>query len=169
MTVPTSGSARPSAAEPQLQRWLGLANAASAALAILFIIGAITGIAILREDALIGALLAVAYLIAATLALRVWLIGRHARTTATGDTPDSDAVVSAHRAASKVARRISGFALLIVVAGVVYSIVTGDAGHTLLAILCALPILSLASLARRLTRRLRRLTGVASPRRSVTR
>lgn len=156
MTAPASGALRPGAGG-RLRRWLGLVNAASAALAVLFLAGVLAGLLILAEGVPIGALLMVAYLLGALLAVGIWLAGRRARAAAVGDTIDPGAVVSARRSGRTLTRWASLLTLLIVLAGVAFSVVTSDISQALLALLGALPILSLSSVARGLARRLGRL------------
>jgi hypothetical protein len=141
----------------RFRRQLGLVSTASIALIVLFVVGMTVGVVILPEARAAGALFATAYLVGVLLSLRVRSVTRRARAAVTGDDADVAALTSARDSAQAQARFTSTVALLIVGIGAVFSVFTGDVGQTLLAILCALPMLSLSSVARSLARRLHRL------------
>jgi hypothetical protein len=151
MTAPGPQVLRPGGGA-RLRRRLGLVGVASAMLTALFVAATVAGVAILRAGVAIGALMAVAYLIATLLSLRVVWVARRARTVVVGDAIDAAVLAWARRSSRANSRRANLLTLFIVLAGGVFSLVSGDIGQTLLAILCAIPALSWARAARSLGR-----------------
>jgi hypothetical protein len=139
------------------RRQLGLVSAALVALTALFVVGTIAGIVILREAVAAGLLFAAVYLVGALLSLRIRSVVQRARAVATGDAVEVAELTSASDSARGYGRAADRLAMAVVAVGAIFSLVAGGADQVLLAMLCALPMMSLGSVARSLTRRLRRL------------
>jgi hypothetical protein len=144
----------PAGVSADLRRRLGRDVASSAALVLLFAGGAAAAVLIARHLWSLGLLLAVAYLAGAALACGVLLAalrGQHAIVA-------GGIAIAAGRRAQAMARsyrRLSRIAAaLTAAAAVVDALLQGDVGLVFVGVLCVLPLLSLASVARGVDRHL---------------
>jgi hypothetical protein len=156
MTI-TQPHSLPAGAGARLRRHLTLAIVASSVLALLFAAGAIAGLLIARRLWWVGSLLTIAYLAGAVIALGVLSAAYRGRRAIVADNISLTAGRRARTAARTQVRLSRTAATLTAVAAIAVAFVQGDASQALLGILCALPLLSLASVARSVNRRLTRL------------
>jgi len=138
-----------------LRRKLGLAAISSVAFVLLFTVGAVVGVVIIHSVGSLGVLLAIAYFAGVVLSLGVLSAARRGQRAVA---PDGIAVSAGRRAqsaANSYTRLSRTAAALALVAGIVVALSRGDVSLVFMGVLCALPLLSLASVARGVARRLR--------------
>jgi hypothetical protein len=139
-----------------LRRTLGLAAVSAALIGLLFLAGAVVGVLLARKYAALGILLAVAYLAGLVLAIGVWSTARAARRAVSLDGLRISAARRARAAAYRYTRLCRIAAASVAVLAIVFAFQQGDASWVFLGVLCAAPLISLASVAQGVTRRLAR-------------
>jgi len=139
-----------------LRRKLGLAAVSSGLAAVLFLAGTVVGVLFARGGAGIGMLLAVAYFAGLILASGVWSTARAATHAVGPDGIDVAAGRSARAAARRYTRLCRMAAALVMVLAIVFTFQQDDVSYLFIGVLCAAPLISVAALARGVTRRLAR-------------
>jgi hypothetical protein len=147
----------PAGAGARLRRRLGLAVFSSAVMTLLFASGTVMGVLIGRRLWSVGLVLTIAYLAGTVMSVGVLSAAHRGRRAVVADNI-SVAVGRRSRATARNQARLSRTAAALTVAvSVAVAFIMGDASKLFLGVICALPLLSLASLARGVDRRLARL------------
>jgi hypothetical protein len=139
-----------------LRRKLGLAAVSAGLLAVLFVAGTVIGVLIARSTAALGTLLAVAYLAGLVLAIGVWTTARAARHAIAPDGIHVTPARHARAAANRYTRLSRIAATLVAVLAIIFAFQQGDISWAFIGLLCAAPLISLATVARGVARRLAR-------------